>query len=507
MPHGGPGPVRADVGAEAGNASLLRGFGRVAGPAGSGGYSAGASWQEEQHRIGDDRFRQLDVYGTADLQGLEAADLGLTGRFATGQQDDYPDASGGPVYGTGDLRHSEHQDLALGARLDAGDPAGRRQRLYAALSSAATSTARARPCRRSCRSPSSTRSTRGCRVGLAGAAAAHGPHRDRRRSLRRRRVGRQRERAPAASIPRRRDARQLPGDAVDRRGLRRRSCGSRARSLSRPRCEWTRPRPLRCRSTRTRASSGHSAPARPGCTSPAAAPRSCRASSPSPARAPSEATRTSCRSGCSGARPGLEHTFRGARLEAGATLLPPGLPRPHRLRLPAVPEREPRAGPHAGGRAHARWQPHPTSDGRRRGDVGRRPGPRRARVLLQQPRWYGRGAGDLAARRPGSACGCDGARRVSRYFDMQYPVPERDTVDGYGLLRLRRRPGGCGTASSLRARVRQPHRPELRDVHRLPGPGPVVLGRPRLEARLRRLSGSARGSSGSGTRVKARASS
>jgi outer membrane cobalamin receptor len=134
-PRGGPGPVRASLGAEAGNASLLHGFGRVAGPAGArGAYSAGLSWDEEEHRVGEDSFRQLDTFATADLPVGSTSALGLTARFANGTQEDYPDASGGPVYGTGDLRHTEHQDLALGARLDVGDPAGARHRLSVGLS-------------------------------------------------------------------------------------------------------------------------------------------------------------------------------------------------------------------------------------------------------------------------------------------------------------------------------------------------------------------------------------
>jgi vitamin B12 transporter len=133
-PRGGPGPVRSRLGAEAGNADLWRGFGRVSGPAGRGGYAAGASWDEEQYRIARDRFRQLDAFANADLPLGSTTDLALSGRFADGTIDDYPDASGGPVYGSGLVRHTEHQDLALGARLGFGDPAGRRQQVSVALS-------------------------------------------------------------------------------------------------------------------------------------------------------------------------------------------------------------------------------------------------------------------------------------------------------------------------------------------------------------------------------------
>jgi outer membrane cobalamin receptor len=132
-PRGGPGPLKARLGAEAGNADLRRGFGGVSGPAGRGGYAAGASWDEEQYRIARDRFRQLDAFANADLPLGPTTDLALTGRFADGTIEDYPDASGGPVYGSGLVRHTEHRDLALSARLGFGEPAGRRHQVSVAL--------------------------------------------------------------------------------------------------------------------------------------------------------------------------------------------------------------------------------------------------------------------------------------------------------------------------------------------------------------------------------------
>jgi outer membrane cobalamin receptor len=132
-PRGGPGPLRASTGLEAGNADLRRAFGRLSGQAGRGGYAAGASWDEESHRVGDDRFRQLDLWGNADLALGGSGALALTGRFDDGTSEDYPDASGGPVYGDGLLRRIDHRDLDLGARLDLGDPGGRRQRFSVAL--------------------------------------------------------------------------------------------------------------------------------------------------------------------------------------------------------------------------------------------------------------------------------------------------------------------------------------------------------------------------------------
>ena len=133
-PRGGPGPVRASLGGEAGNADLVRGFARASGPAGGrGGLAAGLSWDQEQHRIAEDRFRQLDAWASASLGLGATTDLRLIGRFADGEADDYPDASGGPVYGSGELRYTTHRDLALGAQLEAGNPAGRRHQLSVGL--------------------------------------------------------------------------------------------------------------------------------------------------------------------------------------------------------------------------------------------------------------------------------------------------------------------------------------------------------------------------------------
>ena len=133
-PRGGPGPVRAALGAELGNADLRRGFARVSGPAGKGGWSAGLSYDQEQFRIARDRFRQIDTWANADLVLGTDARLALTARFATGEQDDYADGSGGPVYGTREVRHTEHDDLALGARLRLGESGGRGHVLSVGLS-------------------------------------------------------------------------------------------------------------------------------------------------------------------------------------------------------------------------------------------------------------------------------------------------------------------------------------------------------------------------------------
>jgi outer membrane cobalamin receptor len=131
--RGGPGPTQAALGVEAGDAQLRHGFARVSGPAARGGYSAGASWDQERHRVGEDRYRAFDAWATWDRELGTHKDLGLTARVADGEASDYPDSSGGPVYGSGELRHTDRLDLALGARLGVGDPAGRRHRFTVAV--------------------------------------------------------------------------------------------------------------------------------------------------------------------------------------------------------------------------------------------------------------------------------------------------------------------------------------------------------------------------------------
>ena len=99
--------------------------------------------------------------------------------------------------------------------------------------------------------------------------------------------------------------------------------------------------------------------------------------------------------------------------------------------------------------------------------------------LLFEPHWIG--SGRLTWRPDERLTLRVDLRAVSSYLDRQFPVPDRDTVEGRGLLgfagswRVGQRP------HAPRAR-RQPDRPLVRDPDRLPRPGPLVLGRPRLGA-------------------------
>ena len=75
----------------------------------------GATYEQEQGRIGDDEFDQLAVSGNVRLSVGRHGSLRLTGRVATWDADDYPEASGGPVLGTGETRASENDELNVSA--------------------------------------------------------------------------------------------------------------------------------------------------------------------------------------------------------------------------------------------------------------------------------------------------------------------------------------------------------------------------------------------------------
>ena len=230
-PRGGPGPVRASLGAEAGNADLVRGFARASGPAGErGGLAGGLSWDQERHRIAEDRFRQLDAWASANLGLGATTDLRLVGRLADGEADDYPDASGGPVYGSGELRTTD----APGPRPRGAAGDGRPGRAAApAVRGARAPRARPHQPRGAPAGPGLERAgdVHAAPPLVAGAAPPDVPDRGGRGRLRRRGVGRERECPPAAALPGRRRARGLPRDPLERRGL----CRHPARGLARRR--------------------------------------------------------------------------------------------------------------------------------------------------------------------------------------------------------------------------------------------------------------------------------
>ena len=125
-PRGGPGPLRLSLGAEAGNADLRRAFARACGERGDAAAGRPA-WPTTRRGTASRTTASSSSTATRRPTSRSARrpTSRLTARLATGEQDDYPDSSGGPVYGTGETRHTEHDDLALGARLLVGAPAGR----------------------------------------------------------------------------------------------------------------------------------------------------------------------------------------------------------------------------------------------------------------------------------------------------------------------------------------------------------------------------------------------
>jgi iron complex outermembrane receptor protein/vitamin B12 transporter len=115
---GQAGPATAEVEAMAGDASLRQGSGAFSGSlAGRGTWFLGASWEEEAERIAAESFEHLGVVGNVTLPVGSRGRLHLRTRGASWAADDYPDASGGPVYGSGELRTSEHDEASFGAEL------------------------------------------------------------------------------------------------------------------------------------------------------------------------------------------------------------------------------------------------------------------------------------------------------------------------------------------------------------------------------------------------------
>jgi len=90
-------------------------------------YFLGAAWVEEQGRIAEESFEEIQLQGNVGLELGRGVELDLTGRAAAWEGEDYPDASGGPVYGTGETRFSEHEELSIGTDWSIGQgPRGQR---------------------------------------------------------------------------------------------------------------------------------------------------------------------------------------------------------------------------------------------------------------------------------------------------------------------------------------------------------------------------------------------
>lgn len=101
--------------AAGGNASTRQAAASLGQDDGKRSYFLGALWNEEQERVADERFEQLDLNGNVGFDFASTANLRLNGRFSSWQADDYPEASGGPVHGSGETRTSDHNEFNLGA--------------------------------------------------------------------------------------------------------------------------------------------------------------------------------------------------------------------------------------------------------------------------------------------------------------------------------------------------------------------------------------------------------
>jgi vitamin B12 transporter len=118
---GKPGRLYPEVEVQGGNAGLRATSAAVSGNGLRGGtWFLATSWEEEEKRVADERFRQLSVHGNLTLPLGGHSRLVLRTRHADWEGDDYPDASGGPVFGSGELRHSDHGESSLGAELRLG---------------------------------------------------------------------------------------------------------------------------------------------------------------------------------------------------------------------------------------------------------------------------------------------------------------------------------------------------------------------------------------------------
>jgi vitamin B12 transporter len=113
--QGEAGRPAVEAEAMAGDASLRLGQGAVSGGAGRVTYFLGGTWEEESERVAEESFRQGNVHANLAAPLGGRARLEVKTRYASWEGEDYPDASGGPVYGSGELRRSDHEELSLGA--------------------------------------------------------------------------------------------------------------------------------------------------------------------------------------------------------------------------------------------------------------------------------------------------------------------------------------------------------------------------------------------------------
>ncbi|HYN19979.1 MAG TPA: TonB-dependent receptor [Thermoanaerobaculia bacterium] len=120
--EGGPGQPRGEAEISAGDASFRRLSGTLSGSFGTdrGSWSVTGLGEEEAERIAEERFEQAGGLASLSLALNEGTKLRFKARGSSWEGDDYPDASGGPVFGSGELRHSDNQELSLATELSLG---------------------------------------------------------------------------------------------------------------------------------------------------------------------------------------------------------------------------------------------------------------------------------------------------------------------------------------------------------------------------------------------------
>jgi iron complex outermembrane receptor protein/vitamin B12 transporter len=120
---GGAGPPAVELEVLAGDAAFGQAQGALSGALGAATYFVGGTWEQEQHRVAAERFHASNLHANLAVP-FAGARLQVKTRYATWNGDDYPDASGGPLYGSGELRRSSHQEVSLGTDLSFGGGGG-----------------------------------------------------------------------------------------------------------------------------------------------------------------------------------------------------------------------------------------------------------------------------------------------------------------------------------------------------------------------------------------------
>ncbi len=115
--QGQAGPPQIEAEVEGGNASLLRTATTLSGAGKNAHYFLGLGWEQEEERVAQEDFEAFNLQGRFGLRINPKTTFDLAARLAFWQADDYPEASGGPVLGSGRLRRSENDEFSFSAQL------------------------------------------------------------------------------------------------------------------------------------------------------------------------------------------------------------------------------------------------------------------------------------------------------------------------------------------------------------------------------------------------------